>query len=321
MAEAQRLRILCVDDEKNVLEELARPLRALFSIETAVGGEQGLEVLRSKGPFVVVMSDLRMPGMTGTEFLARSRLIAPDSVRVLLTGHGDLEAAIAAVNEGSIFRFLTKPCPNEVLARSLAACAEQYRLVTSQRVLLEQTLRGSIQALTEILALADPVAFGRATRVRQHVVNLMAHFGILETWPVEVAAMLSPIGYVALPSNTQQKIYHGGPLSDDERQMVERMPKFLEQILTNIPRLETVRTILLQHFRKFEDMPISGEVTSWGARALKVAVDYDIVESDPGAVMHPFDVLRGRTGWYDPVIVEALAELHGSSRQEVVVQE
>ncbi|MGA9884831.1 MAG: HD domain-containing phosphohydrolase [Candidatus Acidiferrales bacterium] len=321
MAEVQRPRILCVDDEKNVLEGLARTLRALYSVETAVGGVRGLDILRSKGPFVAVISDLRMPGMNGVEFLSRARLVAPDTIRLLLTGQGDLEASIAAINDGNIFRFLTKPCPTDVLAKSLAACAEQHRLVTSERVLLEQTLRGSIQALTDILALAQPTAFGRATRVRQHVLKLMAHFGILETWPVEVAAMLSQIGYVTLPPSTLHEVYHSGPLSDAERQMIERMPKVLEQILVNIPRLETVREILRLHFRRFEELAVSADLSSWGARALKVAVDYDVVESDSGAIEHPFDVLRSRSGSYDPIIVEALAELQGGSRREVVVQE
>lgn len=321
MAEVQRPRILCVDDEKNVLEGLARTLHALYSVEIAIGGVRGLDLLRSKGPFVAVVSDLRMPGMNGVEFLARARLVAPDTVRLLLTGHGDLEASIAAINEGNIFRFLTKPCPTDVLAKSLAACTEQYRLITSERVLLEQTLRGSIQALTDILALAEPVAFGRATRVRQHVLKLMAHFGILETWPVEVAAMLSQIAYVTLPPNTQHNVYHGDPLSEAERRMIERLPKVLDQILANIPRLETVRGILRLHFRKFAELTISADLASWGARALKVAVDYDVVESNTGAIEHPFDVLRSRSGWYDPVIVEALAELHGGGRREVVVQE
>lgn len=321
MAQDQLPRILCVDDEKNILEGLSRTLRGSYSVETAVGGAQGIEVLNTKGPFVVVISDLRMPAMTGVEFLARARLIAPDTVRVLLTGHGDLEAAISAVNDGNIFRFLTKPCPADVLANSLAACAEQHRLITSERVLLEQTLRGSIQALTDILALADPTAFGRATRVRQHVIRLMAHFGILETWPIEVAAMLSQIAYVALPPATQQKVYDGAPLSDAEREMLDRMPKVLEQILANIPRLETVREILRLYSRKYEELSVSAHAVSWGTRALKLAVDYDKLESSLDAHAHPFDVLRSRSGWYDPVLVEALAELQGSGRREVIVLE
>jgi len=321
MAEGHRPPILCVDDEQNILDGLSRTLRALYTVETALGGEQGIEALRTKGPFVAVISDLRMPGMSGVEFLSRARLISPDTVRVLLTGHGDMEAAITAVNDGNIFRFLTKPCSTEILAKSLAACAEQNRLVTSERVLLQQTLRGSIQALTDILALAEPAAFGRATRVRQSVVRLMEYFGATETWPVEVAAMLSQIGYVTLPPGAQEKVYRGDPLSDAERQMLDRIPKVIEQILANIPRLETVRDILRGHFLKFDRTSASTDIASWGARALKIAVEYDMIEAQGGAQMHPFDVLRSRDGWYDPVILQAFAELHGSRRQEVVVHE
>lgn len=145
-----RPRILCVDDEKNVLEGLTRTLRSLYNVETAVGGPQGIDAMKTRGEFAIVISDLRMPQMTGVQFLKEARSIAPSTVRVLLTGQGDMEAAIGAVNDGNIFRFLTKPCPTDVLVNALAASTEQYRLVTSERVLLEQTLRGSIEALTEI---------------------------------------------------------------------------------------------------------------------------------------------------------------------------
>ena len=133
--------------------------------------------------------------------------------------------------------------------------------------------------------------------------------------------MLSQIAYVTLPPGTQQKVYDGAPLSDSERQMLERTPKILEQILANIPRLENVREILRLHFRKFAEFAISADVASWGARALKVAVDFDVIELSSGAHGHPFDVLRSRTGCYDPVILEALAQLQGSHCSEVIVLE
>jgi len=140
MTDSDRLRILCVDDEKNVLEGLARTLRNLYEIDSATSGPEALEILKRSGHFAIVISDLRMPAMTGVDFLALARHIAPDTVRVLLTGQGDLPSAISAVNDGNIFRFLTKPCPTDSLVKSLAACAEQYKLITAERVLLEQTL-------------------------------------------------------------------------------------------------------------------------------------------------------------------------------------
>src|SRR2546425_3295178 len=123
-------KILCVDDEPNVLEAYQRSLRKKFQIDTAVGGEQGLAEIERQGPYAVVISDLRMPGMDGVQFLAQVRDRSPDSIRVMLTGQADMNAAIGAVNEGRIFRFLTKPCPPDILSQTLQAGLEQYRLIT-----------------------------------------------------------------------------------------------------------------------------------------------------------------------------------------------
>lgn len=326
MYEDPRPRVLCVDDEPNVLEGLARTLRSLFVIETAVGGSHGLDVLQEQGPFTVVVSDLRMPRMTGVEFLSKAKELAPDTVRVLLTGQGDMEAAISAVNEGNIFRFLTKPCPTGLLVKSLMASAEQHRLLTAERVLLEQTLRGSVKALTDILALTNPAAFGRATRVRRSVTEMMDHFKIKEQWPIEVAAMLSQIGFVILPSATQEKLYAGEDLSDSEWEMLGRVPKVVEQLLAHIPRLDLVREILRLHAKNYvvEDCQpgnVQGDHLPWGARALKIAIDYDIVESHRSSSRHPLDILRDRNGWYDPLILDGFAQLRGRGKQATRIRD
>jgi response regulator RpfG family c-di-GMP phosphodiesterase len=322
MYEDPRPKVLCVDDEPNVLEGLARTLRSLFIVETAVGGSRGLDVLREQAPFTMVVSDLRMPRMTGVEFLAKAREMAPDTVRVLLTGQADMEAAISAINEGNIFRFLTKPCPTGTLVKSLMACAEQHRLVTAERVLLEQTLRGSVKTLTDILALTNPVAFGRATRVQRSVIEMMDHFEVKEQWPIEVAAMLSQIGFVILPGKTQEKLYAGQDVSESEREMLGRVPRIVEQLLANIPRLERVQEILHLYPEHFSgDAPERGQNLPWGSRALKIAIDYDILESQSRANEEPFEVLRGRNGWYDPEILEGFAQLHGRGKRDLIIRE
>src|ERR1700735_5369190 len=154
-------RILCVDDEPNILLAFARQLRK-YEIVTALGPELGLKTVEEQGPFAVVVSDLRMPRMSGVQFLTKVKELSPDTVRIMLTGHGDLSAAAEAVNQGSIFRFLLKPCPTEVLSGALEAGLEQYRLVNAERQLLEQTLRGSVEVLSEILSLSNQEAFGQA---------------------------------------------------------------------------------------------------------------------------------------------------------------
>ena len=104
-------RILCVDDEEFILEGIASNLRKSFKITTAKSGQEALDLMENEETFPIIISDMRMPGMDGAQFLKQARQVSPDSIRILLTGHADLEAAISVVNEGKIFRYLTKTCP------------------------------------------------------------------------------------------------------------------------------------------------------------------------------------------------------------------
>src|SRR5581483_1037494 len=128
-----RPRILCVDDEPYVLESLRDTLRRSFDVLTAGGGPEALEKLNAEpGEYAVIISDMRMPVMSGSSFLRESRRIAPDAARILLTGYADLDAAISAVNDAQLFRFLTKPCEPEQLLRACTAGLLQHRLQTAE---------------------------------------------------------------------------------------------------------------------------------------------------------------------------------------------
>jgi FixJ family two-component response regulator len=131
-------RILFVDDEQGVLDGFERLLRKDFAVTVALGGLKGLEAIQVYGPFAIVISDMRMPGMSGAEFLAQVMRQAPDTVRMLLTGYTDLSAAIDAVNEGNIFRFLTKPCAKDVLINAINIGLEKYRSVCAEKELLKK---------------------------------------------------------------------------------------------------------------------------------------------------------------------------------------
>jgi len=131
-------RILFVDDEKGVLDGYERLLRKEFYVSVASSGQEGLTAIAEHGPFAVVIADMRMPGMSGSEFLAQIRQMAPDTVRMLLTGYTDLSAAIDAVNEGNIFRFLTKPSTKEVLVHAISLGVKQYHSVIADRELVNK---------------------------------------------------------------------------------------------------------------------------------------------------------------------------------------
>lgn len=146
MISAERYRILCVDDEAGVLEGLDLILGRRFRVETATSGAAGLDTLERCRDVAVVISDMRMPHMDGAAFLSKVRTVAPDAIRILLTGQADMRSAVSAVNEGQIFRFLTKPCAPASLTAAIDAACEQRRLLTAEKVLLEETLQGSIKA-------------------------------------------------------------------------------------------------------------------------------------------------------------------------------
>jgi len=317
-------RVLFVDDDADFLAGMARSLRSReFEVVTASSGDAALDILRKSGPFAVLVSDLRMPGMGGVQLLGLARRIAPDTSRVLFTGQLDIEHALSAVNEGAIFRFIVKPCATVVVAVTIKAAIEQYRLVTAERVLLEQTLRGSIQALTDVLALASPVAFGRATQLRQTVCALASSMSIAESWHVEIAAMLSQIGYITLPPSTLEKVYNGEVLSQAEQAMLTRMPGLAEQVLSHIPRFDPVLEILRYSQNRFDGSgapPASpaGEQLPWGARVLKVILDLDALERVYESQSFAFDTLLGRKGWYDPAILQALVEIRKHNPQSEV---
>jgi CheY-like chemotaxis protein len=325
MSEAALPRVLCVDDEPAVLEGLKLHLRRRCEVLLATSGEGGLEVLRRPEPIAVVVSDMRMPGMDGVTFLRKAKQVAPDAVRMLLTGQADLATALAGVNEGQIFRFLTKPCSSQVFVAAVEAGVEQNRLVTAERVLLEQTLHGSIDALTDLLAQVSPVAFGRAVRIKNHVVRLATQLELRERWQVEVAAMLSQVGLVALPPETLEKVYYGHPLNEAEQRMVERAPLLTQQLLGKIPRLEVVQEILANYDKPTRrsapgDNPRL-QLAERGAHILQVAADLDSLEAGGMLFDAAIDTLCGRANRYAPDVLAGLAALRGAGAAKNQIRE
>jgi response regulator RpfG family c-di-GMP phosphodiesterase len=312
-------RILCVDDEPKVLSAFQRQLHGQFEITTATSGAEGLKLVNSSGPFAVVVSDMRMLGMDGVHFLSEVKKCAPHSVRIMLTGFADLQTTVEAVNEGNIFRFLTKPCAPEALARALQAGVTQYRLVTAEKQLLEGTLRGAIKVLAEVLSLTNPVAFGCASRVQRLVAKVCKHMQVEHAWQIEIAAMLSQIGCVTIPPDTLEKAFRGGGLLAQEVQMLEAHPAIGGDLIRKIPRLEEVARIVTYQRKCFDGsgMPqdaVRGPDIPLGARILKAATDHDRLKWSGCADADAVAELRKRSHLYDPAVLEALEAVIGSGR-------
>lgn len=309
----RRPRILCVDDEPRVLSALARQLRMHYDVTTAESGSLGLAELAAT-PVCVVVSDMRMPGMDGAAFLAEVRRLYPDTVRILLSGQADLNDAATAVNQGGIFRFLQKPCSTEDFLAALAEAVRQHELVVAERVLLNETLHGSIKTLTEILSLANPTAFSRSNRAKALIAEVLDELQLAERWPIEVAAMLSQIGAIILPPEVTNKLYVGDALAPGEQEMVDRMPRVVEKLLGRIPRLEPVTEILRYQAKHFDGTGLPadarrGTSLPLGARLLRIAADYHVLEVQGKSAELAVGSMSGRKGVYDPELLELFGRL------------
>lgn len=298
-----------VDDEPAVLEGYKRVLHEAFQPDTAVGGMAALDAIGKAGPYAVVVSDMRMPNMDGVEFLSSIRQISPDTVRVMLTGYADQQSAIAAVNEGHIFRFLTKPCEADLLKKTLIACLVQYRLVTAEKELLEQTLTGSIKVLTDVLSLANPAAFSRAVRIRRYVRHTVAQLGLDSAWQFEIAAMLSQLGCIALSPGIIEAAYCGKHLSREEQTAFDMHPSIARTLMSNIPRLDCVAWMVgQQRFgAAIPDAKVSASMKV-GAEILRLAIAFDELKISGHKHAEAFSKLK-QDSQFDPKILRALESL------------
>jgi response regulator RpfG family c-di-GMP phosphodiesterase len=317
-------KVLFVDDEANILAGFKRQLRNYFSMETAVGPEEGLRALMKNGPFAVVVSDLRMPSMDGIAFLSRVKKLSPDIVRIMLTGHADLQNAIEAVNQGNIFRFLTKPCHPDTLFKVLTSAIQQYRLINAEKELLEQTLKGSVKVLTELLSLSNPEAFGRSSRIKRLAAEVGTFMGITDLWQLETAAMLSQVGFIILPQDTLNKIYCGRTLEEEEQQIFDMHPVITADLLKSIPRLEAVAKIVAYQEKHFDGTGnprdgLKGEEIPLGARILKAALDLEGLNATGVPKREALAQMEAREGWYDPAVLRAAEMTLGVERSYEVL--
>lgn len=154
----ETFRLLFVDDEENVLRSLKRVfLDADYSIQTATSGQEGLSILEAGPPVQVVISDYRMPRMNGVEFMSMVARKWPDTIRIVLSGFADTPAVIGAINEGGIYKFITKPWNDDELRVAVANAATLYFLQRRIAELMHQVkakddeidhLRGELRRLS-----------------------------------------------------------------------------------------------------------------------------------------------------------------------------
>jgi CheY-like chemotaxis protein len=318
-------RVLFVDDEPQVLEAIQRSLRKQVDLHLAPSGAEGLRLLAETGPFALVVSDMRMPLMNGAQFLKRVREQSPDTVRMILSGQADLQATITAVNEGHIYRFLSKPCPADQLLASIEDGLKQHRLLTAEKVLLEQTLSGCVSMLIEMLGMVSPGASGRAARLREYTVGLAKALHLPDRWEWGLSAFLSQIGCVALPKELLSKVEAGQTLTDEERRLLESHPEVAGKLLAAIPRLEDVAHIVAAQSTSMSFAGQSEDISQWDVRSagrllLRTAIEFDRLITTGASGDAAVQNLSASTLKFPSSVVTALRSLAPTGQQRVLRQ-
>src|SRR6202166_4268653 len=240
----RRPRVLCVDDDAFMLNILTRTIGVDYEVLTSSGGAAALQLIENSEPIQVVISDHRMPDLSGAQFLRAVRDKHPLIVRILLTGETDLIEAVAAMNQAGLFRFLLKPGTRAVLLDTLQAAVAQDQLQIAERDLLQKTLIGTMRALSDVLAIANPTAFGHLSRMQELALGIARQLKLPEQWPLEFASVATQLGHISLPERTLSRLYAGETLSPAENVQSAQSARVAESVLTRIPRLDPVVDIL-----------------------------------------------------------------------------
>ncbi|MEA9389880.1 response regulator [Acerihabitans sp. TG2] len=310
MTETALPRVLCVDDEPNVLAAMERNLFDEFDVVVALSGEAGLEAVSRGEHFAVIMSDMRMPGMDGATFLSKVREVSPDSVRVLLTGQADLESSIAAINKGAIFRYLCKPCPKQELVSALNDAVSQHRLICAEKELLATTLTASVKTLTEVLAMVAPWAFQRSAFAQSGVLHALPKLGWPDEWIYTIAASLSQIGCVGVPADIIQADVAQRKLSQDEKKLIQEHPDVAGRLVERIPRLGLVAEII-RHQAKAASPGAPIEVIR-GAHLLRATLELERHAARGRSLERPWEILRAVQPAIPEDIIKALADFRAN---------
>lgn len=310
-ARQRRPPVLIVDDEESLLDLCSLTFREEFELNTACSGDGAISLMESHGPFAVVVADMHMPGMSGSELLRQLQDRCPDTSRIMLTADNHQHVAVQAVNEGHVQQFLNKPVSMGDLASAIRAGVEHHGFRVAEKDLLASTLNGSVNLLVEMLSLVNPLAFGRATRIRRIADLVSRELAVTDAWEITIASLLSQLGCVTVPEAVLDKVDAGEPLSTQEQTLYQQRSQVAGSLVARIPRLSRIAEIITlqdqigQHACLPPEAPRQG--VHWRAALVRAAIDFDTLRQHGRQPLDALDDLREHIACYDPDVLSALA--------------
>ena len=320
-------KVLVVDDEESNLRTLRRVLRSQYNVLTANSGAEGIELLKQNRDVALILSDQRMPYMTGSQFLGEAIKLAPNTIRFLITGYSDLDAVVDAINTGRIYRYITNPWDPDQLLIDVKRAVEHYvaskeneRLSKFNQKLvddLKELLINTVSAISNALEAKDSYTFGHSNRVTFYAIEIGKTIGLDEQSLsyLEFAGLLHDIGKIGVPEIILNK---PGRLTEEEYSVISKHPLRGGKILSRLKNIQEVIDCVVHHHERFDGNGhpngLKGEDIPLGARILAVADSYDAMTSDRPyrkSMSHEDaveELKRCSGGQFDPKIVEAFLE-------------
>ena len=279
--------ILLVDGEINNLQLLKRALRGKYNILTASQGAEGLDVLKENiEKICLIISDHKMPVMEGTEFLEKANEIAPDVIKILLTGFSDIEILTDAVNKCNLFQYIMKPFDPNELINVVESGIEKYNLSSSRSLMmkdLRELFYKTIKSISATLDAKDAYTHGHSMRVTLYSLLLAKTLypddeEFLQN--IEIAGLLHDVGKISIP---QRIICKPGKLTDEEFQIMKSHPVCSEKLVDNIKQLGQIGTWVKAHHERWDGRGypdgLKGEEIPLSARIVAIADTYDAMTS------------------------------------------
>lgn len=280
-------KILIVDDEEANLRLLERLFRREYQVVTATSGAAALELLKMH-EFALIISDQRMPGMTGIEFLRRAAEMRQHTVRIILTGYTDVNALVEVINSGVVYKYVAKPWVNEDLQQTVVRAVEHYETIKRRYELtvdngrlsdqVNQMKKVCVRLIGDALDLKDSLLHEHSQRVSGYAaaVGRRLNLDVSELEQLSLAAFLHDVGQIGVPNEAARK---NSPLTDEERRASERLFERGVQMLSSIPDMSKIAAAVRYHTEHFDGTGFPGNLASEQiplfSRIIAVADAYD----------------------------------------------
>lgn len=332
-------KILYVDDEENLLTSFKSLLRKeQYEIHLLNESAKIDEILKTHGPFAVVVSDQRMPKLDGVGVLELVSNTSQDTVRIMMTGFSDYEDTKRAINQAGIFQFIQKPWNDDILKKIINESVMRYNLVQQNKVLTEQvfsqnklleelldgTVQETVQMLCDLLGYINPHATSQTERIGKLAtvtLDLLPPVSPQERRDMLLAFKLYNIGLAALPTWIQVTLNKDGLSSIDRFPAARNHQLLAYQLLNNIPRFEEVAKIIQFSQKNYDGTgepvlePVHGKNIPLGSRILHILTDMEKLSTDNFKGKDVLKILLQKQFKYDDDIINTLLGKQQETKQ------